>query len=366
MSAWTYFNPVNLRFGNGVIADIGKLVAGRRYLLVTHPDAPMMPWREKVAALAGSPVAVVDAIEPNPSLSMLKPICAQLATLDSTVEVVVALGGGSVIDAAKFLAAGHLQFELVRDYLETGATIERQALPIIAIPTTAGTGSDLTKWATIWDPETDRKLSLNHQDLYAEAVLVDPEITASLPWSMTRASGLDALSHALESIWNVNANPVTRTFAIAAARDIVIALPRLQTDLGDAEARELMARGSTNAGLAFSNTMTALAHNISYPITLHHGVVHGIACSFSLPEVMVAALGINTACDEALRSIFGDLNGAPVKLRQFLNSLDVPADPAAMGVGAEEWLQVLGEAFVGPRGRNFLGSADRFPAANVR
>lgn len=365
MSAWTYFNPVNLRFGNGVIADIGKLVAGRRYLLVTHPDAPMLPWRDKVAALAGAPVAVVDAIEPNPSLSMLKVICAQLAAING-VEVVVALGGGSVIDSAKFLAAGHMQFEPVRDYLETGAVIEQAALPIIAIPTTAGTGSDLTKWATIWDPETDRKLSLNRQDLYAEAVLVDPEITASLPWSMTRASGLDALSHALESIWNVNASPVTRTFAVAAARDILVALPRLQTNVGDAEARVLMARGSTNAGLAFSNTMTALAHNISYPITLRHGVVHGIACSFSLPEVMAAALGINAACDEALGTIFGELDGAPARLRQFLNKLDVPADPAAMGVEAEEWQQVLADAFAGPRGRNFLGSADRYPAASVR
>jgi phosphonate metabolism-associated iron-containing alcohol dehydrogenase len=365
MSAWTYHNPVDLRFGDGVIVEIGKLVAGRRYLLVTHPDAPMLPWREKVTALAGAPVAVVDAIEPNPSLSMLDGICQQLAAIDGTVDLVVALGGGSVIDSAKFLAAGHMQFEPVRDFLETGAVIDRAALPILAIPTTAGTGSDLTKWATIWDPETDRKLSLNRQDLYAEAVLVDPEITASLPWSMTRASGLDALSHALESIWNVNANPVTRTFAVAAARDILIALPRLQADLRDAEARGLMARGSTNAGLAFSNTQTALAHNISYPITLRHGVVHGIACSFSLPEVMVAARGIDAACDEALGNIFGDLEVAPARLRQFLSSLDVPADPAAMGVEAEEWQQVLEDAFAGPRGRNFLGTADRYPADSV-
>lgn len=366
MSAWTYYNPVNVRFGNGVITDIGKLIAGRRYLLVTHPDAPMLPWREKVTALAGPLVAVVDAVQPNPSLSMLDRICSDLKGIDGTVEVVVALGGGSVIDSAKFLAAGHMQFAPVRDYLETGADIEGAALPIIAIPTTAGTGSDLTKWATIWDPETDRKLSLNRQDLYAEAVLVDPDITASLPWGMTRASGLDALSHALESIWNINANPVTRTFAVAAARDILIALPRLQTDLGDAEARALMARGSTNAGLAFSNTQTALAHNISYPITLRHGVVHGIACSFSLPEVMVAVLGIDTACDEALGSIFGELDGAPARLRQFLNNLDVPADPMAMGVEAEEWQHVLADAFAGPRGRNFLGAAERYPAAGVR
>lgn len=363
MSAWTYHNPVRLRFGMGVFEEIAELVAGRRYLLVTHPDAPLLPWREKLMAAAGSPVAVVDQIAPNPSLSMLEPICSQLQHAGA-FDLVVALGGGSVIDTAKFLAAGHGQFEPVRDYLEAG-TLDTPSLPIIAIPTTAGTGSDLTKWATIWDPETDRKLSLNRPDLYAEAVLVDPAITTSLPWGTTLASGLDALSHALESIWNVNANPVTRTFAIAAARDILSALPRLQADLGDIDARVLMARGATNAGLAFSNTQTALAHNISYPITLRHGVVHGIACSFSLPDILVAVRGTNADCDAALTAIFGDLRTAPGQLRAFLDKLGVPATPMQIGISAQEWQSILADAFAGPRGRNFIGAKENYPALDA-
>lgn len=354
-------NPVRLRFGSGVFDEIGGLVGGRRYLLVTHPDAPLLPWREKLVAAAGQPLALVDQIEPNPSLSMLERVCVPLQDIDA-FDVVVALGGGSVIDSAKFLAAGHGLFGPVRDYLETGAEIGRPSLPFIAIPTTAGTGSDLTKWATIWDPETDRKLSLNRPDLYAEAVLVDPIVTASLPWGTTLASGLDALSHALESIWNINANPVTRTFATAAARDIVIALPRLQNDLGDMDARVLMARGATNAGLAFSNTQTALAHNISYPITLRHGIAHGIACSFSLPEIMEAVRGVSGECDAALSAIFGDVQTAPRQLRAFLDALGVPATPMQMGIGPNEWQTILSDAFAGPRGRNFIAPIARYPA----
>lgn len=360
MTAWTYHNPVRLRFGTGVFEEIGDLVAGRRYLLVTHPDAPLLPWRDKLLAAAGRPVAVVDQIAPNPSLSMLEGICARLQDAGA-FDLVVALGGGSVIDSAKFLAAGHGKFQPVRDYLEAGTAIDTPSLPTIAIPTTAGTGSDLTKWATIWDPETDRKLSLNRPDLYAEAVLVDPAITATLPWGTTLASGLDALSHALESIWNVNANPVTRTFAIAAARDILLALPRLQIDLGDMDARVLMARGATNAGLAFSNTQTALAHNISYPITLRHGVAHGIACSFSLPDIMVAVSGTDADCDAALITIFGDLDSAPQQLRQFLDGLGVPATPMQMGIDVVEWHSILADAFAGPRGRNFIGAIEHYP-----
>ncbi|RYE10614.1 MAG: iron-containing alcohol dehydrogenase [Hyphomicrobiales bacterium] len=367
---WTYRNPVDLHFGNGVIEQIGRVVAGRRYLLVTHPDAPIARWRDRVVALAGDPVAIADEVEPNPSLEMLARMCSRLSTIADRVEVVVALGGGSVIDSAKFLAAGHLVFKPVRDYLEHAQPLPGKALSLIAIPTTAGTGSDLTKWATIWDPQTDRKLSLNSDDLYAKSALVDPDITTSLPWGLTLASGLDALSHALESIWNVNANPVTRNFAVAAARDVLSALPALQVDLTDPGARTTLARGATFAGLAFSNTQTALAHNISYPITLRHGVIHGIACSFCLPEVMTAAIGAAEECDAALADIFGAVEAAPHRLRAFLSSLGVPQDHAALGIEEAEWQSIVTSAFSGPRGRNFIGRADRFsfrdrhPAAN--
>lgn len=361
MTAWAYRNPVQLRFGAGVIDEIGTVVGGRSYLLVTHPDAPMRPWRDRVAALAGQPLAYIDDIEPNPSLAMLQGICGRLQEAKIQPEVVVALGGGSVIDSAKFIAAGHGRYEPAHAFLETGAAIETKALPVIAIPTTAGTGSDLTKWATIWDPQNGRKLSLNREDLYSEAVLADPAITISLPWSITLASGLDALSHALESIWNVNASPVTRTFAVAAARDIMMALPRLREDPDDMEARALMMLGASKAGLAFSNTQTALAHNISYPITLRHQVAHGIACSFCLPDVMVAACGVESACDEALEAIFGDLPSAPNRLRQFLDALGVPASHYVLSIADDEWNDIVAEAFAGPRGKNFIGPPVRFP-----
>lgn len=361
MSAWHYFNPVNISFGAGEISKIGTLIKNRRYLLVTHPDAPMLPWIEQVKAAAGAPLAIINEIEPNPSLAMLERVCGKLDQANIVPEVIVALGGGSVIDSAKFLAAGHGQYQIVYDYLQSGSEITQTSLPIIAVPTTAGTGSDLTKWATIWDLEADRKLSLNRPDLYAEAIIIDPVITQSLPWSVTLASGLDALSHALESIWNINANPMTRHFAIAAARDILKALPRLQLDLNDTEARCQMALGATNAGLAFSNTQTALAHNISYPITLHYKLAHGIACSFCLPEVMRAAIGVSAVCDQAIVDIFGDLQKAPQTLRAFLNSLGAPARPEEVGIGKREWQNIVQAAFAGQRGQNFIGTIDKFP-----
>jgi alcohol dehydrogenase len=235
------------------------------------------------------------------------------------------------------------------------------ALPFIAIPTTAGTGSDLTRWATIWDSEASTKHSLEREDIYAEATIIDPLIMASLPWAVTLASGLDALSHALESIWNRNANPISRNLAISAASTIMQALPQLQADRHDRDARKGLALGALQAGLAFSNTRTALAHNMSYPITLAHNVPHGIACSFCLPEVLIAALGADPACDEALQAIFGNLAEAPTQLRQFLNGLEVPAKHEEFGITAAVWRSYVEDGFAGPRGRNFIGRLEDFP-----
>ncbi|WP_158816771.1 iron-containing alcohol dehydrogenase PsrA [Methylocapsa sp. S129] len=361
MTSWTFRNPVRITFGLDALNEIGTLVAGRGYLLVTHPDAPFKPLSAQVARLAGPPLAMIDGIEPNPSLAMLRNVCAKVQALPKQPEVLVALGGGSVIDSTKFLAVGHGEWAPVVRYLETGIADSRRALPFIAVPTTAGTGSDVTRWATIWDPEKQRKLSLARDDLYAEAALVDPGLTASLPWPTSLASGLDALSHALESIWNRNANPITRGFATLAARDIMEGLKRLSAGRDNLDARRQLALGALRAGLAFSNTQTALAHNISYALTLERGVTHGIACSFCLPEVMKAALGVDPACDAALADIFGDAAQAPAALRSFLDALGVSPSPGDYGLSESQWNRIVVDAFDGPRGRNFISSLDRFP-----
>ena len=140
----------------------------------------------------------------------------------------MALGGGSVIDAAKVLAAAAGDFDRVRRFLETGMGADALGrTPIIAVPTTSGTGSEVTSWATVWDTEAKTKYSLARDTLYPETALVDPLLTLGLPRGITISTGLDALSHALESIWNVNANPVSTSLAEIAAREVMDALPLL-------------------------------------------------------------------------------------------------------------------------------------------
>jgi phosphonate metabolism-associated iron-containing alcohol dehydrogenase len=179
----------------------------------------------------------------------------------------------------------------------------------------------------------------------------------TLPESVTVQSGLDALSHALESIWNVNANPISDTFAVAAAREVMAALPALLQSPRDAALRERMALAALKAGMAFSNTKTALAHSISYEMTLRFGRPHGIACSFTLPMVLERAVGVDPARDAVLARVFdGELDAAPRRLAAFLEGVGVDSDFGAYGVSEDDSRRMVTNAMEGVRGRNFIGA----------
>jgi alcohol dehydrogenase len=364
---WRYRNPVDVTFGPGAFDRLPEALRGRAYCLVTYDDANgggvFAELTRRVVAMGGEPAAMVRNIGPNPDFIGLTQSCRLYAGARRPVEAIVALGGGSVIDAAKVLAAADGDFARVRTYLETGGEA-LAATPIIAIPTTAGTGSEVTSWATVWDTEAKKKYSLAREGLYPEAALVDPLLTLKLPRGLTVSTGLDALSHALESLWNVHANPVSSALAETAAREIIEALPALAEDLGNEALRTRVSRAALFAGLAFSNTKTALAHALSYHLTLHHGVPHGIACSFSLPLVMRSVIGCDAACDAALGRIFGgDLKAGAARLETMLQALGVSVRATDHGIAARDWQALIDDALAGERGRNFIGRREALLAA---
>ena len=197
-----------------------------------------------------------------------------------------------------------------------------------------------------------------------EAAIVDPKLTLSQPDHLTRSTALDALSHALESIWNVHSNPIAVRYAIAAAKRILSDLPPLLRDLGNDDLRASIAEAALCAGMAFSNTKTAIAHNISYPITLHWGVQHGIACSFTLPLILRSLSGLEGFRKSGLEEIFGDdLAKGADDLEGFLNGMGVGTHFADYGIPANRWQAIVESAFAGERGRNFIGTIEHFLAA---
>jgi len=366
MTSWQYHNPVSVHFGAGCIDNLPRILAGRRATLVTFPEAAGLGLTARLERLLGaSLVAIIDRTQANPDVDGLAELYRGFWARLDPGEILVAVGGGSVLDTAKALMVGTADgsFEALIALLATGKPFAPHRIkPLIAIPTTAGTGSEVTPWATIWDRGAGKKYSLHLRETWAEAALVDPALTVSLPVGATLAAGLDALSHALESIWNVNANPVSDTHAVTAARAVLATLPVLIADLGNLELRRRMSLAALQAGLAFSNTKTALAHSISYDMTLRHGLPHGIACSFTLPLVLSRALGADAGRDAVLARIFdGALADAPARLTAFLEGLGVSTRFETYGVSEAQAAGMIEAALDGVRGRNFIGAERAAP-----
>jgi len=288
LKLWSFYNPVHLIAGRGALKQLPRFIGEGRVLLVTTPGfsergltgaiKELLPDRELV---------VLDNVKPNPAIDALERDAEQLEGLN--IRQIVALGGGSAIDTAKvltYMLATGTGFSLRGYFKQQGTLPDAAPLPLLAIPTTSGTGSEVTPFATVWDLAAEKKYSLASPRLFARAALLDPELTLTLPQDITIVTGLDALSHAFESIWNRNANLMTRGYALRAIGIILNTLPALISKLQDMGLRFKMMEASTLAGLAISGSRTALAHSISYPITARHGMPHGLACSFTLPAIL--------------------------------------------------------------------------------
>jgi phosphonate metabolism-associated iron-containing alcohol dehydrogenase len=357
---WRYHNPVDIHFGAGSLDGLAALTAGRRVAAVVFPEAQAIGVVDRLHAILGATlVSVIDRTEPNPDVASLAALY-EAFWAGAATDVIVAVGGGSVIDTAKALMVGTAdgRFASLIALLATGKPFVPNAVkPLIAVPTTAGTGSEVTPWATIWDRAAQRKHSLHLPQTWPTAAVIDPELTVSLPAGPTLAAALDALSHALESIWNVNANAISGAHAVAAATSVLDVLPQLIQDRANLGLRTRMSMAALQAGLAFSNTKTALAHSISYEMTLRHGLPHGIACSFTLPMVLERAIGIDPGRDALLSTVFdGNLRTAPRRLTAFLESVGVDSDFAAYGVSDDDSRRMVAQAMEGVRGRNFIGA----------
>ncbi|MFJ4346282.1 iron-containing alcohol dehydrogenase PsrA [Pseudomonas sp. NPDC089401] len=356
-----FHNPVAIHFGAGSLDRLGELTGAESVVLVTFPEARALGLVARVQALLGERlVQVIDNVQPNPDVAWLREVHERFWHDHGDCPTVLALGGGSAIDTAKALVVGTAsgRFDELLALLASGkAFTPARSKRLVAVPTTAGTGSEVTPWATIWDAAAQRKYSLHLDCTWPSLAIVDPQLMLSGPAGVTLASGLDALSHALEAIWNRNANPISDTLAESAISEVLDCLPALCADLADLGLRERMALAALKAGLAFSNTRTALAHSISYTMTLRHGLPHGIACSFTLPHVLGLAWGRDAGRDRVLQRVFGgDLARAQARLRGFLQGLGVRTDFADYGVGDAQARAMVEQALLGARGLNFVGA----------
>ena len=249
--------------------------------------------------------AIINSVRSNPDIEYLQ------AQIDrhrfSSCSEIIALGGGSVIDTAKVLSIfiGSDDSLSLKDLLMNPESYDsKQCKPVIAIPTTSGTGAECTPFATVWDNIGKKKYSLESMYMRPSHVILDCSLTSSVPNDLLISCGLDTISHAFESIWNKESNPVSSSFAIQAIQKAFRALPKL-LKVREREALQEMQLASTLSGLAIASTRTGLAHAVSYSLTSNYGLPHGLAASFILTSLLRYNLAVDIDRFRDLSSLLG-------------------------------------------------------------
>ncbi len=291
--SWQHFNPVKIHLGRDCRQQLVAELTGLNLLIVTSQRGKKQfsedQFLQKI--LGNNQVTWLADTKENPDLADIQ---HQINSLHSQhLQAIIAFGGGSTMDAAKSIRLGLAtqgQHSLEKLIEQPELHKKAQQIPLYALPTTAGTGSEVTPFATVWNHAKKQKLSLSSEVIFPTAAYVDAALTDSLPSQVTLSTGLDAINQAAESIWNKNATPLTLAYATRALKLGLPALPKLVTGTGNQTDREIfrenLAEASLLAGLAISQTRTALCHSISYPLTAHFGVPHGLACAFTMSSVL--------------------------------------------------------------------------------
>jgi phosphonate metabolism-associated iron-containing alcohol dehydrogenase len=352
---FSYYMPTKIVYGRNCLKDINTFVNHRKTLLVTSQGFVKRGLVDEIASNINNIVGVISNIKSHPEFKDIKKIYGQAYL--KQFDLIIAVGGGSVMDVAKFISVHNTKkdYQFVEDLTkEKISKKDYKIIPIISIPTTAGTGSEVTPYSTVWDIEEKQKYSLSLPSLFSEVAIYDPVLTLTTPKNITIQTGLDALSHSLESIWNKNATPITISYAVKSAKLIVNNLAKLSNDLGNLDLRDNMMMACMYAGLAFSNTQTAIAHAISYYITANKSIPHGLACSFTLPTLVDNIIGKYDFVDDSLTEIFGELSSR--RLRSLFKELKISTEFKNYGIDEKELVILKNSLENNKRAKNSLAS----------
>lgn len=284
--------PGKIAFGRGELGNVHQyaLEYGRRFLVAANPPlvaSGIVPRLVESLESAGLEAVVYDGVTGEPTPAIVQ-AAADLA-ISRGCDGFIGIGGGSAMDAAKAAAGIATNGGPIVEYLEgvgTGRTMTKAPLPFIAIPTTSGTGAEVTKNAVISDAAAGYKASFRSDRLLAKVAVVDPELTITAPQNVTAWSGMDALTQLIEAYLSKKAQPVTDALALSGMKSVAVGLLRAYRDGGDIEAREAMAYGSCLSGICLANAGLGADHGLAAAFGAVEGTPHGLICAVLLPHVM--------------------------------------------------------------------------------
>lgn len=362
--SFEYFIPTKIYFENGSsqkIVEVIGITKQDRALLVADPSIIKVGLIEGIAGAfnkAGVQFSIFEKIEPNPKAEAVE-LGAEMARGEGTT-LIVGIGGGSALDTAKGIALRAKNEGFIMEYSREGTrVIENRPLPIVAIPTTAGTGSEVTSVSVITDTRQNRKLVVASPFLFPKVALLDPLLTKTLPPRITAETGMDALTHAIESFTTLNEEPITDALSMGAIRLIANALYRAVANGDDLEARSRMLLGSTMAGMAFGVAGLGIAHSTAHALGGKLGIAHGLANAIMLPHVMryniiskpekfrdiAETLGENTRDLPVLEAAYMSVEA----VQKLMEATGIPRQLSTIGV-KEDMIEILAKDAVNDRG----------------
>lgn len=295
MQPFTYSQTVILEFGSGKLNCLGSIAEKEGYergVLICSGGVVDRGVADRVRKICPQIKEVYSGVTPNPLLSEVEEAAEIIRRVKA--DFIVAVGGGSVLDLAKFASLVGTGSRQAVDYFSKKSNFTGDGAPLIAVPTTAGTGSEVTNVAVINDGDSGIKAPFVYKNFFPKYAVVDPELTLSAPPYVTAVTGMDAIAHALEAYWCIKHQPICDMFATEALKLLFGNLERAFLNGNDLSAREALSEGSLLAGLAFAPTRTAGVHGASYPLSMDYHLTHGEACAFTLD----AFIRLNSELDE--------------------------------------------------------------------
>jgi alcohol dehydrogenase class IV len=332
---FTHHMPTRLLVGLGSLDKLGEEVAriNRRCIIVTGRRAARLTGlleRVQDALLEARIESVLfDQVEPNPTIDTIRDGAAFARSKQA--RWVLGVGGGSAIDAAKAIALTASGDEDISTFF-SGARPSRPPLPVVAIPTTSGTGSEVTPFAVVTDVSAGDKVGLAMPQLFPRLAILDPQVTTTMPESVTVDTGLDAMCHAIEALFSTQRSLLSDLYARSALDRIVNHLPAARSDPNDLDARAELQLASTFAGMAIANTATLVPHAMGYPVTVRYDLPHGRVTALLMPAFLERLLDQEPDRVAFVGQVLGDPDDPSTALRKFIESLGVAPRLGAYGV----------------------------------
>jgi len=328
----SYYMPVKFYFGKNALVEHGYELKqfGKRAMVVTgRSSAKLSGALDELTTVFqenNQEYIIFDKIKENPYLATVHEGTKRFTEFKA--EFIIGIGGGSPIDAAKAIAA-IAKNQIEGDHIYQAQKYIKDSFPIIAIPTTAGTGTEVTPYSVITDQEKDTKAGFGSPHLFPKISFIDPKYTLSLPYKVTKDTAIDALSHLLEGIYSQNRNVVNCPIIKRGIELIIDNLPLCLNDSQNYTARENLMLAATYGGMVIAQSGTTVQHSIGYPLTSTYGISHGLANGLVMKEIMEKFYPV---LKSELDDIFQYLEMSKEDFYEWLESLNLNA-----GVNIGDW-----------------------------